>query len=297
MPLPKIVEDVPRRPIEDSSRPSTCFLRVRAPVRAFPEDHDAPSAAHHGGLKFRSSRTGSARGSRIARRTSRRSTGSVRSPTYKWPTCSTGKPKHRILGVRRCSWTCASPLRLDKIIFVDADQVVRADLRELWEMGLVLRTCSRRRPPTTGSPCKDASVLARHWAWRTPRTASLLTSARCTSWTGRRRRRARAGPAATRDLRAAVAGPQLAGQPGPGPAQLRAAPGARVFVLPQPWLPRVWCGNDFLPPRKTIDLCNRLDDPGHRPCAARIVREWPSLDREVRAFTDEVERRIYGEAP
>ena len=30
--------------------------------------------------------------------------------------------------------------------------------------------------------------------------------------------------------------------------------------------------------------------------AARIVREWPSLDREARAFTDRVERRIYGEA-
>ena len=30
--------------------------------------------------------------------------------------------------------------------------------------------------------------------------------------------------------------------------------------------------------------------------AARIVREWPDLDAEVRAFTDTVERRLYGRA-
>ena len=48
---------------------------------------------------------------------------------------------------------------------------------------------------------------------------------------------------------------------------------------------------------KTIDLCNNpMTKEPKLLGAARIVREWPSLDREVRAFTDEVERRIYGEA-
>ena len=61
------------------------------------------------------------------------------------------------------------------------------------------------------------------------------------------------------------------------------------------------------PPGSTPDHVKRVYDEldrsvayfpqtTNRSDAARIVAEWPSLDKEVRAFTDSVERRIYGEA-
>ena len=58
--------------------------------------------------------------------------------TYKWPTwLNRQTEKQRIIWAYKLLFLdVLFPLTLDKIIFVDADQVVRADLRELWEMDL-----------------------------------------------------------------------------------------------------------------------------------------------------------------
>jgi UDP-glucose:glycoprotein glucosyltransferase len=71
-----------------------------------------------------------------------------------------------------------------------------------------------------------------------------------------------------------------------------------IHSLPQPWLwCESWCGNETKAAAKTIDLCNNpMTKEPKLLGAARIVHEWPSLDKEVRAFTDSVEKRIYGEA-
>src|SRR3954465_10214003 len=58
--------------------------------------------------------------------------------TYKWPHwLRQQKEKQReIWGYKILFLDVLFPLDLKKIIYVDADQVVRADLKELWDMDL-----------------------------------------------------------------------------------------------------------------------------------------------------------------
>ena len=59
------------------------------------------------------------------------------------------------------------------------------------------------------------------------------------------------------------------------------------------WCTPVWPSSEAA--AKTIDLCNNpMTKEPKLKGAARIVKEWPSLDAEVRAFTDAVEQRLYG---
>merc|ERR1712226_698374 len=58
--------------------------------------------------------------------------------TYKWPEFLRGQSeKQRIIwGYKILFLDVLFPLNVKKIIYVDADQVVRGDLKELWEMDL-----------------------------------------------------------------------------------------------------------------------------------------------------------------
>ena len=218
--------------------------------------------------------------------------------TYKWPTwLNRQTEKQRIIWAYKLLFLdVLFPLTLDKIIFVDADQVVRADLRELWEMDL-------RGAPYAYTPfCDNNKDMEgyRFWKsgfWKThlngkPYHISALYVVDLAMF-----RRTAAGD----QLR--VIYEQLSQDPNslanldqdlPNYAQHQ----VRIHSLPQSWLwCESWCGNETKAAAKTIDLCNNpMTKEPKLLGAARIVREWPSLDREVRAFTDEVERRIYGEA-
>ena len=63
--------------------------------------------------------------------------------TYKWPEWLRGQTeKQRIIwGYKILFLDVLFPLSVKKIIYVDADQVVRADLKELWDMDLKGRPC------------------------------------------------------------------------------------------------------------------------------------------------------------
>ena len=58
--------------------------------------------------------------------------------TYKWPSWLRRQTeKQRIIwGYKILFLDVLFPLNVPKVIYVDADQVVRADLRELWDMDL-----------------------------------------------------------------------------------------------------------------------------------------------------------------
>ncbi|KAA0156433.1 hypothetical protein FNF29_01225 [Cafeteria roenbergensis] len=62
----------------------------------------------------------------------------VKMVTYKWPNWLRGQTeKQRIIwGYKILFLDVLFPLDLDKVIYVDADQVVRADLAELWDLDL-----------------------------------------------------------------------------------------------------------------------------------------------------------------
>ncbi len=64
--------------------------------------------------------------------------------TYKWPSwLHKQTEKQRIIWAYKILFLdVLFPLGTRKVVFVDADQVVRADLRELWDVDLQARICT-----------------------------------------------------------------------------------------------------------------------------------------------------------
>jgi UDP-glucose:glycoprotein glucosyltransferase len=214
--------------------------------------------------------------------------------SYKWPTwLNKQTEKQRIIWAYKILFLdVLFPLELNKVIFVDADQIVRADMNELWTMDL-------HGAPYGYTPmCDNNKEMEgfRFWKqgfWRDhlrgkPYHISALYVVDLD--------RFRAMAAGDR-LR--VMYDQLSRDPGslanldqdlPNYAQHDVP----IFSLPQPWLwCESWCGNETKSAAKTIDLCNNpLTKEPKLEGARRIVREWPGLDAEVRAFTEQVEERM-----
>ncbi|CAM9827106.1 unnamed protein product [Heterosigma akashiwo] len=98
-------------------------------------------------------------------------------------------------------------------------------------------------------------------------------------------------PAALGGVRLAEPRPELAGQPGPGPAQLRAARDPHPLP-PQEWLwCESWCSDASKAAAKTIDLCNNPQhkepklDMAKRVIAGDLFQEsWIELDDEVKVI-------------
>ena len=68
-----------------------------------------------------------------------------------------------------------------------------------------------------------------------------------------------------------------------------------IFSLPQEWLwCESWCGNETKHAAKTIDLCNNpLTKEPKLQAARRIVSEWTELDGEAHQVTLEVEKQHF----
>lgn len=218
--------------------------------------------------------------------------------TYKWPTwLNKQTEKQRIIWAYKVLFLdVLFPLSLDRVIFVDADQIVRADMRELMQMDL-------KGAPYAYTPmCDNNKEMEGYRFWKQARTrggarASFPTrSRRCPSRS--RRLLLRPEPSSlpcpaprqgfwkdhlrgrpyhisalyvvdlTR-FRAMAAGDQLRimyDNLSKDPNSLanldqdlpNYAQGAvPIFSLPQEWLwCESWCGNATKPAAKTIDLCN-----------------------------------------
>ena len=69
-----------------------------------------------------------------------------------------------------------------------------------------------------------------------------------------------------------------------------------IESLPQEWLwCETWCGNATRTRAKTIDLCNNpLTKEPKLQSARRIIAEWPDLNREAEEFTTRVEAILAG---
>ena len=107
--------------------------------------------------------------------------------TYKWPTwLNKQTEKQRIIWAYKLLFLdVLFPLSLNKVIFVDADQVVRADLKELWEMDLRGAPYATPRSATTTKRWRGTASGRRGSGSRTS-PGSRTTSQPCTSliWTG-----------------------------------------------------------------------------------------------------------------
>ncbi|KAK1548954.1 hypothetical protein Q3G72_001893 [Acer saccharum] len=216
--------------------------------------------------------------------------------TYKWPTwLHKQKEKQRIIWAYKILFLdVIFPLSLEKVVFVDADQIVRADMGELYDMDI------KGRPLAYTPFCDNNKDMDGYRFWRQgfwkehlrgkPYHISALYVVDLKKF-----RQTAAGD----NLR--VVYETLSKDPNslanldqdlPNYAQ-HAVP---IYSLPQEWLwCESWCGNATKSKAKTIDLCNNpMTKEPKLQGASRIVSEWPDLDLEARQFTakilgDEVE--------
>lgn len=219
--------------------------------------------------------------------------------TYKWPTwLHKQKEKQRIIWAYKILFLdVIFPLSLEKVIFVDADQIVRADMGELYDMDI------KGRPLAYTPFCDNNKDMDGYRFWRQgfwkdhlrgkPYHISALYVVDLVKF-----RETAAGD----NLR--VFYETLSKDPNslsnldqdlPNFAQ-HTVP---IFSLPQEWLwCESWCGNATKSKAKTIDLCNNpMTKEPKLQGARRIVPEWQDLDFEARQFTAKVSGEVDPQEP
>ncbi|XP_074311136.1 UDP-glucose:glycoprotein glucosyltransferase-like [Silene latifolia] len=213
--------------------------------------------------------------------------------TYKWPTwLHKQAEKQRIIWAYKILFLdVIFPLSLDKVIFVDADQIVRADMGELYDMDI------KGRPLAYTPFCDNNRDMDGYRFWRQgfwkehlrgrPYHISALYVVDLAKF-----RQTAAGDTLRVFYETLSKDPNSLSnldQDLPNYAQ-HTVP---IFSLPQEWLwCESWCGNSTKSKAKTIDLCNNpMTKEPKLQGARRIVAEWKDLDLEARRFT----ARITGE--
>jgi len=212
--------------------------------------------------------------------------------TYKWPEWLRGQTeKQRIIwGYKILFLDVLFPLSVKKIIYVDADQVVRADLKELWDMDLqgapygYTPFCSSNKE-TLGFQFWRSGFWEKHLRGR-PYHISALYVVDLALF-----RKAAVGDKLRSQYQSLSADPNsLANldQDLPNYAQDMVP----IFSLPQEWLwCESWCSNETKRSAKTIDLCNNplhkepKIDMARRVISGELFEEsWVELDEEARKY-------------
>jgi UDP-glucose:glycoprotein glucosyltransferase len=210
--------------------------------------------------------------------------------TYKWPHWLRHQTQQQriIWGYKILFLDVLFPLHLKKVIYVDADQVVRADIAELWDMDLqghayAYTPFCASREETLGFQFWRQGYWKDHLQGRPYHISALYVVDL------QRFRQQTVGD----QLRATY--DQLSRDPNslanldqdlPNYTQ-HAVP---IFSLPQEWLwCETWCSEDSKSKAKTIDLCN---NPLHKEpkldMARRVIsgklfnHSWVELDSEIR---------------
>ncbi|KAH6571328.1 hypothetical protein BASA62_003941 [Batrachochytrium salamandrivorans] len=203
--------------------------------------------------------------------------------TYKWPKWLREQTeKQRIIwGYKILFLDVLFPLKIDKVIFVDADQVVRANLKELVDIDLqgavygYTPFCSDRTD-------MDGFRFWKQGFWQShlqgrPYHISALYVIDLVKF-----REVAAGDRLRQQYHMLSADPNsLANLDQDLPnSMIHQIP---MFSLPQEWLwCETWCSDASLKQAKTIDLCNNpLTKEPKLARARRILPEWEGLDKQV----------------
>ncbi|KAJ3260337.1 UDP-glucose:glycoprotein glucosyltransferase 2 [Boothiomyces macroporosus] len=210
--------------------------------------------------------------------------------TYKWPHWLRKQTeKQRIIwGYKILFLDVIFPLSVEKIIFVDADQVVRADLKELVDMDLngavygYTPFCSSRTE-MDGFRFWKSGYWQQHLNGR-PYHISALYVIDLVKF-----RAVAAGDRLRQQYHALSADPNSLSnldQDLPN-NMIHEIP---IFSLPQDWLwCETWCSDESLKTAKTIDLCNNpLTKEPKLQRAKRILPEWEGYDQEIQHVRDTV---------
>lgn len=216
--------------------------------------------------------------------------------TYKWPHwLRQQKEKQReIWGYKILFLDVLFPLSLDKVIFVDADQIVRTDMHDLVQLDL-------QGAPYGFTPMCDSRTEMegfRFWKqgyWNNYLRGQPYHISALYVVDLRRFRELAAGDRLRQTYHTLSADPNsLANldQDLPNHMQFNIP----IFSLPQDWLwCETWCSDEALTTAKTIDLCNNPQTKEPKlDRARRQVPEWTVYDDEIAALD---KRRRQGGSP
>ncbi|CAK7208449.1 killer toxin resistant protein [Sporothrix bragantina] len=206
--------------------------------------------------------------------------------TYKWPHwLRQQKEKQReIWGYKILFLDVLFPLSLDKVIFVDADQIVRTDMYDLVQLDL-------QGAPYGFTPmCDSRTEMEGFRFWKQGYWSNYLRGqpyhiSALYVVDLRRFRELAAGDRLRQTYHTLSADPQsLANldQDLPNHMQFQIP----IFSLPQDWLwCETWCSDEALTTAKTIDLCNNPQTKEPKlDRARRQVPEWTVYDDEIAAI-------------
>lgn len=203
---------------------------------------------------------------------------------YKWPRwLHQQTEKQRIIwGYKILFLDVLFPLAVDKILFVDADQIVRTDLKELRDFDL-------EGAPYGYTPfCDSRREMDGYRFWKSGYWASHLA--------GRKYHISALYVVDLKKFRKIAAGDRLRGQYqglSQDPNSLsnldQDLPNNMIHQvpiksLPQEWLwCETWCDDSSKKTAKTIDLCNNpMTKEPKLQAAVRIVAEWTDYDQEIK---------------
>uniref|UniRef100_A0A915CU59 Glucosyltransferase 24 catalytic domain-containing protein n=1 Tax=Ditylenchus dipsaci TaxID=166011 RepID=A0A915CU59_9BILA len=205
---------------------------------------------------------------------------------YKWPRwLHQQTEKQRIMwGYKILFLDVLFPLDVKKIIFVDADQVIRADMMELMNLDL-------GGAPYGYAPfCESRTTMDGFRFWKQGYWANHLA--------GRKYHISALYVVDLAKFRQIAAGDRLRGQY----QGLSSDPNSlsnldqdlpnnmihqvRIKTLPQEWLwCETWCDDSSKKEAKTIDLCNNPQTKEPKlDSAMRIIPEWTEYDNEIRSL-------------
>ncbi|PHH71426.1 hypothetical protein CDD82_6524 [Ophiocordyceps australis] len=206
--------------------------------------------------------------------------------TYKWPHwLRQQKEKQReIWGYKILFLDVLFPLSLDKVIFVDADQVVRTDMMDLIKLDL-------EGAPYGFTPmCDSRTEMEGFRFWKQGYWASYLRGrpyhiSALYVVDLRRFRELAAGDRLRQQYHALSADPNSLSnldQDLPNHMQFQIP----IHSLPQEWLwCETWCSDESLASARTIDLCNNPQTKEPKlDRARRQVPEWTVYDDEIAAL-------------
>ncbi|KHO01145.1 UDP-glucose:glycoprotein glucosyltransferase precursor [Metarhizium album ARSEF 1941] len=218
--------------------------------------------------------------------------------TYKWPHwLRQQKEKQReIWGYKILFLDVLFPLSLDKVIFVDADQIVRTDMMDLVNLDL-------NGAPYGFTPmCDSRTEMEGFRFWKQGYWANYLR--------GRPYHISALYVVDLRRFRELAAGDRLRQQYhalSADPASLsnldQDLPNHMQFQIPihslsQDWLwCETWCSDESLAKARTIDLCNNPQTKEPKlDRARRQVPEWTMYDQEIAALDLKRKQRVQSEA-
>lgn len=206
--------------------------------------------------------------------------------TYKWPHwLRQQKEKQReIWGYKILFLDVLFPLSLDKVIFVDADQIVRTDMYDLVQHDL-------EDKPYGFTPMCDSRVEMEGFRfWKQGYWANYLRGqpyhiSALYVVDLRRFRELAAGDRLRQQYHTLSADPNSLSnldQDLPNHMQFQIP----IHSLPQEWLwCETWCSDETFPRAKTIDLCNNPQTKEPKlDRARRQVPEWTEYDDEIAAL-------------